>query len=214
MADGQKPPQMYKIYINETPLFLQRSSPEGAFGMSSDEVLVARYTGKVKSLFNYADMLEKSRRYRSVTLYSEDYEQLVADFESHYQIIEAAGGVVYNTAGEVLFIFRLDSWDLPKGKIDEGEDPPTAAVREVQEETGLVQVDLGDFLCHSWHTYRTGKGKRILKKTHWYKMYTQEQALTPQAEENIAEAVWRAPAAVLSSGEPLYGSIRDVLLLL
>ncbi len=52
--------------------------------------------------------------------------------------IEAAGGVVLRD-GQVALVHRprYDDWSLPKGKLDPGESAEQAAVREVEEETGL-----------------------------------------------------------------------------
>ena len=48
---------------------------------------------------------------------------------------------------------RLGVWDLPKGKVEKSEDIEQAAVREVQEECGLVDVRLVAPLTSTWHTY-------------------------------------------------------------
>lgn len=199
---------MYKIYINETPLILK--SADKIEAAASERELVTRYPGKVKFLLNYADMLEKGKRFDKVTLYHEDVEQLFADFASQYKIIEAAGGVVFNAAGKVLLIFRRGFWDLPKGKLDPGEMKEAAAVREVQEETGLQQLDLGDLLGETYHTYKLGKN-RILKRTYWYKMHTLETNLVPQTEEDIEQAVWVELAPFLQEEDRIYKSIREVL---
>ena len=50
--------------------------------------------------------------------------------------IPAAGGVVIRNE-KILFIFRNGKWDLPKGKIDNGETAKEAAIREVAEECGI-----------------------------------------------------------------------------
>ena len=76
--------------------------------------------------------------------------------------IVAAGGVVWRRGGagdvEVLLVHRpkYDDWSLPKGKLDDGEAAPDAALREVAEETGL-RCRLGDELACS--TYRDRKGR-------------------------------------------------------
>jgi len=84
-------------------------------------------------------------------------------------------------------------------------------VREVQEETGLGEISLGDEMRTTYHTYRHEKKGRILKPTYWFKMYTQEKALTPQAEEQIELAEWVDIGRFLRSGKPVYPNI--VLLL-
>ncbi len=56
----------------------------------------------------------------------------------------AAGAVVFRPGRQVLLVHRpkYDDWSFPKGKLDPGEHATTAAVREVEEETGL-RVRLG-----------------------------------------------------------------------
>lgn len=202
---------MYKIYINETPLILAKLNRLEDLPPSGPDKLVNRYPGLAKMLLNYVDMLEKNQQFEYVYLYSEDYEQLVADFKSHYKLIEAAGGLVYNPKQEILAIFRRGSWDLPKGKIDPGETPEVAAIREVQEETGINKVALGPHLTDTYHTYRLKNGKRVLKRTYWYRMETPESTLIPQSEEDIEEAIWIAPHSFLSEGHPMYKTIRHVV---
>ena len=163
---------IYKIFINETPVFLTNTVDarnSDAFGKgvlaewkSDEKTLISNYLGRKKFLHPIIDLLEKSRKYNRVVIISDDLDKLWHDFQAIYKHIGAAGGVVKNDKGEVLMIFRRDSWDLPKGKIDDGESPEEAAVREIQEETGLKDVKLGEFLCHTYHTYEM-KGKRILK---------------------------------------------------
>lgn len=201
---------IYKIFINETPLFL--TNTEGVLQEWKDDnkSLISNYLGKKKFLHPVIDMLEKTKKHSRVVLLSDDVDKLWHDFQDIYKIIEAAGGVVKNDKNEVLMIFRRDNWDLPKGKIDKGETPEIAAVREIQEETGLVEVKLGDFICHTYHTYEM-KGKRILKKTWWYTMSTPEIALTPQTTEDIEEATWVELASFLDTKPTIYGSILDVL---
>lgn len=201
---------MYKIYINDTPLILTNSAEIGEKQIENDRELIARYIGKHKVLFNYIDMLEKGKRFDKVTLYYDDVEQLFSDFASHFKIIEAGGGVVFNADQEVLLIFRRNFWDLPKGKLDKGESKEAAALREVREETGLEQLEQTKLLETMYHTYREGK-QRILKRTFWYEMHTSEMSLTPQAEEQIEKAEWWQLKNFLSSDLPVYASIRGLL---
>ncbi len=202
---------MYKIYINDTPIFLMNTEEHRNMLPSSKNILVTKYLGKPKYLLTYIDMLEKTKKFDSVVIYAEDYDKLVGNFKGLYKIIEAAGGVVFNEHNEILMIFRLGYWDLPKGKIDKGENPQTAAVREVNEETGINQIELGALLTETYHTYKNGKGKRILKRTYWYRMKTVNQPLTPQTEENIEIAEWITLEKFLTEKRLTYRSIMDVL---
>jgi ADP-ribose pyrophosphatase YjhB (NUDIX family) len=104
--------------------------------------------------------------------------------------ITAAGGIVQNDQGQILLIFRRGKWDLPKGKLDDGESIEECAVREVEEETGLKNVQLGELIDITTHVY-TEKAKDIVKQTHWFAMKVDgEQQLVPQTEEDIMEIKW------------------------
>ncbi|MEO0732937.1 MAG: NUDIX domain-containing protein [Bacteroidota bacterium] len=213
---------MYVIYVNDRPLTLLPKTSPGTRGLALDEGfqaeklpthLTARYNGKPRTLLNYVDMLEKgSPKVTSVDLVVEDVEQAWADFRGYYKWVPAAGGLVRNTdLDRYLFIFRRGSWDLPKGKIDAGEDAPTAALREVTEETGIADLRLGSPLPITYHTYRNRKGKRVLKPTYWFAMETTTTELQPQAEEDIERAEWLAVSEVLWDAGPLYASLRAFL---
>jgi len=102
-------------------------------------------------------------------------------------LIEAAGGLVQKNK-KYLFIKRNGKWDIPKGKLEKGEDVKTAAVREIEEECGLDQPAINRHLINTWHTYKI-KDKNILKKTYWFLLTAKDddQELVPQQEEGITE---------------------------
>ena len=112
-------------------------------------------------------------------------------FAQDFRIIHAAGGIVTNENNEILMIFRYGCWDFPKGKVEKGEDWETAAVREVEEETGLHDITLLHPHPNTYHTYIL-HDTPILKITHWYAMKAPAQSLVPQTEEDISQAVWVA----------------------
>lgn len=204
-------PQKYKIYANGKPVFL--TDPKGAADLgyqAGKNVHVTLYIGKRKIIKNYLDLLDKNPDVAVVVLYSPNLQGLWEDFQRCFTVLEAAGGYVLSPEGNLLVFYRRGSWDLPKGKIDPGETPEEAAVREVKEETGLAQVELGDFITHTYHTYHL-KGARILKKTWWYKMKTSDTAVVPQVEEDIETINWVDPAAWLATEPEVYGSIREVI---
>ncbi len=204
---------MYKIYINETPLFLVNDQA-AALPHSSDQLLVAHYPGRSKFLLHYIDMLEKSNRFEAVYLLHKNVKQLFKDFRHLYKRINAAGGLVLNPAGEALLIYRRGHWDLPKGKIEKGERKRVAAVREVMEETGIEELEIVGKLGKTMHTYRLAGGRRVLKYNYWYMMKsTQQTGLHPQVEEDIEQVVWMPVSQALAGARPMYGSIRDVLVL-
>lgn len=104
--------------------------------------------------------------------------------------IMAAGGLVENEKGELLLIYRKKHWDLPKGKLDDGESIEECAVREVEEETGLRNVLLGELIDTTLHQYEEN-GDLITKKTVWYRMKGSSlDALVPQTEEQIEDIRW------------------------
>lgn len=200
---------MYKIYINETPLFLASKNEFEKLHINGLNLTV-RYAGKSKQLLQIADMLEKTGRFQSVVLYHEDLKKLWSDFKERYKVVKAAGGLVYNENGEILVMFRRGTWDLPKGKIDPGETKKVAAVREVEEETGIGDIVRGKKILKTFHTFKQ-KDKRILKVTYWYKMTAPNQKLTPQTEEDIEKCEWVTPDDFLENYGPIYGNIREVV---
>ena len=202
---------MYKIYVNGTPVFLADPIETEQLGIRPGKnTFVAPYTGKKKMLKQYLDLLDKDKKVTAVVIFSDQPDVLWEDFKACFNILEAAGGYVQNIDGELLVFFRRGSWDMPKGKIDPGETPEQAAVREVQEETGLVHVALGEFLVHTWHTYEQ-KGERMLKKTWWYRMQTTDREVIPQTEEDIEEIRWVHPKTWLADKPFVYASIREVI---
>lgn len=202
---------MYKIYINETPLILISSEDLEKDIYPREEVLVVAYHGRKKTILNYVDNLEKSNNYKAIVLHFDDLDQLFEDFKSLFKIVKAAGGLVSNSKDEILFIYRRGFWDLPKGKLDPGEDYKIASVREVKEECGLQNVERHEKICTTYHVFKNKHKQRILKKTKWYHMTTSDKELIPQTEEDIEEARWRKLEEFLKSGDIAYNNINDVL---
>lgn len=134
------------------------------------------------------------------------YEELLKE----YTYIRAAGGWVTNKNGEVLMIFRRGKWDLPKGKVENGELDEQAAVREVAEETG-VQAEISDSRrISTWHTYDI-YGEKMLKETVWFTMQAVDgQHLAPQEEEDIERAVWVPYEEVFRRLNDSYPTLGDL----
>ena len=138
-------------------------------------------------------------------------ENLLKSFSDQMVLIQAGGGLVYTPQKTVLLIFRRGKWDLPKGKLDEGENLAECAIREVQEETGLQQVTLVKDLTITWHTYHQD-GALVLKESHWYLMQTEkEEALTPQVDEDIELCQWVPLHELNTYMQQTHPSIKDVI---
>lgn len=127
--------------------------------------------------------------------------------------IIAGGGLVSNENGELLMIFRRGKWDLPKGKLDEGESIEACAVREVQEETGLKDVKLQKFIGITEHAYfDTHLKEDVIKESHWYAMVAAPgQQLTAQTEEDITEIEWVRKEIIDIYLNNSYPTITDII---
>ena len=126
-------------------------------------------------------------------------------------LIEAAGGLVMNAAGDYLFIYRNNKWDLPKGKIEKDETIRNAAVREVEEECGIKVNKLKNKICKTYHVY-INRGEVVLKKTHWFNMTSKgQEKLKPQKEEGITDVRWFKKEHIEPIIANTFPSIMDVL---
>lgn len=200
---------MYTIYINDVPLLISTREEEQALDYNPIDFKVHRYDRGRQGLFNYIDAFEKNNEREGVILLVDDVDQTFSEFRSIYKVIKAAGGLVFNDDLSLLAIFRRGHWDLPKGKIEKGETKKEAAVREVQEETGIQQVELIEKIGKTYHTYSTKKHKRALKISHWYEMRTGDMEVTPQVEEDIEKVEW-VDLNQFIDYRPIYKNILDI----
>ncbi len=137
-------------------------------------------------------------------------EESFSQYFVNYSIINAAGGIVINKEREVLMIFRRNKWDFPKGKIEEGESPELAAMREVAEETGIRDFCISKQLPSTFHTYELC-GQLILKETYWFVMHNQgNEKLIPQTEEDISLAEWVPKSMVDINLANSYPSLKSL----
>ena len=105
--------------------------------------------------------------------------------------MEAAGGVVVRDGAdgaEVLLVHRAayGDWTIPKGKLEPGESHEECAVREVEEETGLLCV-LGRELPTT--TYKDAKGRR--KRVRYWVMEVVGGSL--RFDYEVDDARWLPP---------------------
>jgi 8-oxo-dGTP pyrophosphatase MutT (NUDIX family) len=197
---------MKKIYFNDRFI--------GVAGLdhvvSNDEGMEQILVTDCKDIPNLVKYFDDTPSIVGLILKGADKKEIFKAVRACFTGIEAAGGLVVNPRGEVLMIYRYDRWDLPKGKVERGEDVEDAAVREVEEECGIADLTVDARLCKTYHIY-TMKGKRMFKTTYWYLMrHDGIGALTPQTEEAITDARWVAPADLAACLENTYQTIREV----
>lgn len=199
-----------KIFFDDKPLYLCDVVDETIepFIHHDDTVFIDELnTHTVKTMIHE---MEQPSVHAGV-FYHPDLEELKKSFYKKFTIILAAGGLVQNEKKDVLLIFRRGKWDLPKGKLDKKEKLEDCAIREVEEETGLQNVQLISPLTITYHTYHEG-ARFILKESHWYKMKVSgEQTLVPQTTEDIHEIKWVPPSGLEKFFKDSYPSVVDVL---
>lgn len=105
----------------------------------------------------------------------------------------SAGGVVYRlVGGRPVFLLIRDSyrnWGFPKGHLEASEPPETAAVREVEEETGLRRLVMrGPVDTIDW--YFRFRGRLVHKVCHFYLFESRTARTSPQREEGITACRW------------------------
>ncbi|GEP96806.1 NUDIX hydrolase [Chitinophaga cymbidii] len=196
------------IYINERPLVI--ADEHASLPTEYHNAPVYRAPDE-KEISRIIDQLEKNELANAVFL-DADPVSLFNRVKAHFTVFEAAGGLISNPAEEVLLMFRRGKWDLPKGKLDEGETLEACALREVQEETGLHNISLDGKITETFHYY-PWKNKKVLKHSHWYRMrFTGTELTIPQIEEDIMDIQWIRPENLGKYMQYSYQNIIDVLL--
>ena len=220
-----------KIFIDDRMLRL----------LKPDEVYEGQVVlpGSLRELRSIVMDFEKDSSVQELGLSSPDYKKLKKEVKSLFTVVKAAGGLVRNEQGEILFIYRRGRWDLPKGKMDiegrrtrderrrtkdegrrkkdEGrrtnfEFRISEAIREVKEETGLEKVEVVRKLKPTYHVYKE-KRKPLLKKTWWFEMFApDDQPLTPQTEEDILYARWFQPEELSNVLENTFASLMEMIM--
>ena len=197
---------MHKIYLEKRCIIIC-SPDEPALSDPNSMELHLGGTGDIPSL---VDMFETSPSLSRIYIPTDDMETTYKGFCSQFKEVNAAGGLVSNRRGDVLLIRRNELWDLPKGHQEAGEDISVTALREVQEETGVLKLRLRKLICVTDHCYRRNEIWH-LKHTWWYDMlYTDPVDLTPQREEDITKAAWVARSGLSPYLKNTYPSIVEV----
>lgn len=194
---------MYKVFFNQKPIILTTTFHEQT---PESPLFFLKYTHKK----NIVSAL-RSKKVKQLYLYHQKEEKMWALFFSIFKVIEAAGGIVQNKqTGKYLFIYRNKKWDLPKGRIEDNEAVKTAAMREVEEETGVGNLTIIAALPTTLHLFHRN-GKYRLKKTYWYAMETDHNdELVPQLEEGIQNVVWKSKDEVPELYSNIYANIKHL----
>ena len=199
-----------KIYFGDKPVFLCNKIDKtiDEYMHHPDAVFIDEISpSAIKSLLHEIAKHE----FHAGILLDKDLDKLKNAFFKHFKVITAAGGLVLNKNKEVLMIFRRGKWDLPKGKLDNSETLEQCAVREVEEETGIKNIELKEKLVETNHVYKEF-GKHILKESHWYKMQCNtDQKLVPQTEEDITDIKWVKRSDLKNYTSNTYQTILEVL---
>ena len=214
-----------KLFVNSIPVRIQKLSK--GFEISDYDVIVNGgnkniYVGMLLGdvLINDASIAQIDRMFRlmrrkrlqklrSITFTVNDRESVRHFVKSRFKIIKAGGGVVRKDES-LLMIYRLNRWDLPKGKLEKDEEWGVGAKREVEEECN-IRVNMEGKICSTWHSYSLN-GKNILKKTAWYAMSCEDDSeMKPQITEDIQAVEWKNTEALREALFNTYPSIRYVI---
>lgn len=190
---------MYKVFVNDKPLFLtNKIVKETDFkfflleSIDIEQLIINYFQNKIQKAY----------------LYHPDEKQILSALKAKIKVRRAAGGLVYNTKGEVLFIFRSGKWDLPKGGVNKDETLEDAAIREIEEETGVGKLKITQKLEKTYHVFKRN-GRYKLKVTQWYEMQSDfEGELVAQAEEGIEKVAWLNPTEVEQALKNSYENIK------
>ena len=138
---------MYKVFVENRPIILCQIN-----NYAYDCRLF--FESDVKSLEkDIYPFFSEDKEKRPYVIICEDAASTFKRLFKNHDWIEAAGGIV-EQAGRYLFIKRHGKWDIPKGKLDKGEDPAADCVREIEEECGMTAPVIDRLVLETYHTYR------------------------------------------------------------
>ncbi len=205
--------QMYEVFFNDRKIVIAEPG-EITISKSTQTIDNLATTEAVKTWFI---QFSESNLTEIVLFASSPKLFFETVFQPAFYSIPAAGGVVVR-GGKILFIFRNKKWDLPKGKIDAGETPREAALREVAEECEIAGHKIVKQLPSTFHIFKSPykklKGKWIFKETFWFEMeYSGSENGTPQTEEDITEVRWFNPDNLDTVLANTYANLRRIILL-
>ena len=207
---------MYKIFYEQRALIFPNIE-ENSLDLDATSLQLETY--EVEKIHNFLRQWLVVPLQEDVVIDRVSPEVLSAALLRTFRLAPAAGGVVW-ADGQFAAIERHGIPDLPKGHIEVGEDAASAALREVEEETGLSGLSIVRKLPTSWHCYLQEDEWR-LKPTYWYLMHTDDpHHIQPQTDEDITEVTflgqydleWFLKNTYRSIAETLGGELKTELL--
>ena len=198
---------MYKIFYEQRALIFPNI---GEKDLDLDATSQQLETYEVEKIHNFLRQWLVVNLADDVVIDKVSPEVLSAALCRTFRMAPAAGGVVL-ADGQFAAIQRHGIPDLPKGHIEEHEDAATAALREVEEETGLKGLDIVRQMPSSWHCYLLDDEWR-LKQTSWFLMTTEDSScVKPQTDEDITEVTFLGAYDLEWFLKSTYRSIADTL---
>jgi 8-oxo-dGTP pyrophosphatase MutT (NUDIX family) len=198
---------MYKVFFENRTIYLVDKFDKY---YKKHNGLFVKYLNEIQLAY-VLELFKSVKEIKNVFIIHHDIEKVFEEFKSFFRRVEAAGGVVHDDEGRLLVIKRRGKWDLPKGKLDEQEEPRKGAVREVEEECSVNPLEISDLLHTTYHAYLL-EGVLVLKKTYWYDMlHKGNKQVKPQVEEDITEVKWVSASELEEITQNTYNSIIDVL---
>lgn len=180
------------------------------FAAQSDDNHLPCLSADDSAMTNPAKLLQKFDNSNTLYIMASNPTAAFERFTADMTHATAAGGLVENAYGQALLMFRRGWWDLPKGHVERGETHEEAALREVEEETGLHGVRIISPITSTYHFYRM-HGRWEIKCTYWYRMaYDGTERPVPQTEEGIEEIRWVEGNELRHLTEDTFGTIREV----
>ena len=195
--------KIYKIFYNEKLIILTNR-------LTSKLLKNKIFLLEDISIKEFISKIEHKKLKKVVIFYPEN--DIFEKFLEKIERIQAGGGVVQNKVGDILFIKRKGKWDLPKGKLEKGENISECALREVEEETGISQLSLKGFRSITYHIF-SRDNKFFLKETHWFDMFsTFGDNFIPQKEEDIEKVTWKSDKKLRKTLKKSFLNIKELFL--